>query len=400
LLALLARIRIPFNPSDLNKWSDESTANDFIRDAQHFFLRESRTRWRFFHNSFRYFILRMTSTDLQGDSSSKIDKQFHRRLAALAESDPVGTRWNSERLYHLARAEEWDSVLEVGKQEYFRAQFFAFAPSWIIRDDIGWLARAAQCRSDGLAFLRAVLIDHELAEREFNLDEADLLDLMVRIKGVDYVADSMFDGHNLRMNRRKALNLSGRLAIAGHSLLAKKLFEASEPHELLAGTVKVNSVESEKIASIEAWASVAANFRTVEEILTVIDQVGPEFGDGGETRESKAESDIKVGAISALVQSICETGQDRDIEQLRRTLEERHESAEFLRGIDASLCFQRRDTPLTREALARLENWAAENKLNDSNRILLAEFVYRILGDRPKSERWLQGIDQPDLSGW
>jgi len=58
LLALLARLRIPFNPLELERWSDEITARSLVREAGFYFHKDTRHRWRFFHNSFRQFILR------------------------------------------------------------------------------------------------------------------------------------------------------------------------------------------------------------------------------------------------------------------------------------------------------------------------------------------------------
>ncbi len=114
LLALLSRLREPINTQVLGKWSDHSTIRAFISSASHYFKKDSDISWRFFHNSFRLFILDKTSRNLFGNFDDSKNIEYHKVLAEHCiqptdDNDPM--RW--ERVYHLFNARQMEAVIDL-----------------------------------------------------------------------------------------------------------------------------------------------------------------------------------------------------------------------------------------------------------------------------------------------
>lgn len=125
LMALLSRIRIPINTNKIEKWADASTIRDFISKVSHYFRKESETRWYFFHNSFRQFILDTTGRNLFDQYDEARDIGHHEKLAELSSKTEPESPWHWEQIYHLFNAKKWTEVICLGQQDYFRQQFFS-----------------------------------------------------------------------------------------------------------------------------------------------------------------------------------------------------------------------------------------------------------------------------------
>jgi hypothetical protein len=107
-----------------------------------------------------------------GDEDAAEDREYHHRLAEFAASSK--TLWAWEELYHRAQAEEWEAVLRLGTQEHFRNQFMYLRPATAIFEDINFCLEAARKQYDGLAIIRALLIEKELSDRKECLDSSDV----------------------------------------------------------------------------------------------------------------------------------------------------------------------------------------------------------------------------------
>ena len=229
LLALLARIRIPFDPSELVRWVDDATVRNLVREAGFYFHKDTPHRWRFFHNSFRQFILNRTSQNVLNERDEARDRDYHRSLADLASQSPFDNPQSWEILYHLACAEEWESVLTLATQGYFRHQFYALRPLMDIKEDIAFALRAARAKQDGIAIFRYLLVEHELGERQQVLDQMDMPELLLALYGTEAALNYLMDGSNLRVADEVGLEFCLRLVAVGEMKAARLIFEAAEP---------------------------------------------------------------------------------------------------------------------------------------------------------------------------
>lgn len=400
LLALLARLRIPFNPLELVRWSDEATARSLIREAGFYFHKDTAHRWRFFHNSFRQFILNRTSLNLLDERDVTRDRAYHRRLADLASQSPVDNPQSWETLYHLACAEEWESALKLVTQEYFRHQFYALRPLADIKEDISFALRAARAKQDGIAIFRYLLIEHELGEREQVLDQMDMPELLHALYGTEAVLNYLMDGNNLRVADEVGLKFCLHLVTIGEIKAARLIFEAAEPLELLSGARSVEQHGSDR-SLLKHWMRCAHHFRTFQEMETAIVALRVESPQhASDEDEVVATTNLRTYLRQVLVSAISESTDTDKWTRLRMLSIEPEEQKALCLQLDFNICNLHPSRPEARAALDRILSEASKGSMNDSDRVLVAEYLFAIRGDMEGANRWIDGLSQPPNYEW
>ena len=85
--------------------------NRFRRRFAQFFRKETATRWYFYHNSFRLFLVKRTQEAVPGMPDPARNEKFHRELADRCESSS-DRYWKWEEVYHRVAAGQHDVVIE------------------------------------------------------------------------------------------------------------------------------------------------------------------------------------------------------------------------------------------------------------------------------------------------
>ncbi|MDP2761168.1 MAG: ATP-binding protein [Sideroxyarcus sp.] len=395
LLALLARLRIPFNPLELVRWSDEATARSLVREAGFYFHKDTPHRWRFFHNSFRQFILNRTSLNLLDERDVTLDRAYHCRLADLASQSLADTPQGWETLYHLVCAEEWESALKLATQDYYRRQFYALRPLADIKEDISFALRAARAKQDGIAIFRYLLVEHELGEREQVLDQMDMPELILALYGTEAVLNYLMDGSNLRVTNEVGLKFCRRLVATGEIKAARLIFEAAEPLELLGGAQPVKRLGPDwKL--LKHWVRCAYHFRSFEELGTAISALRMEAPQhASDEDEDDATINLRVHMRQVLVSAVSEFA-DTDKWASMRTLSiEPDEQEALCQQLDFNICNLHPSHPEAQAALDRILLWATKDTLDDLDRVLIAEYLLTIRGDAEGASHWVEGLLQP-----
>ncbi|MAM55909.1 ATP-binding protein [Qipengyuania flava] len=268
LLALLCRLRGPAHKELLRSLSDPETLGRFVAGASHFFERETPDRWAFFHNSFRQFLLVETGKDAFGDHDVDLDRSRHRTLAGVAARAPATDPFSWERVHHLLQAGDDAGVLELFTQDYFRRQFFDLRPVDAILEDIDGCVAAASRSDDWIAVVRAVLVTQELTERREALTDVDLPGLLLRLAPREEMADILFEGNLLRVPPVTALTHVPDMIGGGDDVLARRVFDAAEPLDLLNAFGGIDaSLQSDQL---DAWVRVAWRFRSLGDIFDAL----------------------------------------------------------------------------------------------------------------------------------
>ncbi len=400
LLALLARLRIPFNPLELARWSDEVTARVLIREAGFYFHQDTPHRWRFFHNSFRQFILNRTSVNLLEERDEAKDRAYHRKLADLASQLPADNHQSWETLYHLACAEEWESALKLATQEYFRHQYYALRPLADIKEDISFAMRAARVRHDGIAIFRYLLVEHELGEREQVLDQMDMPELIHALYGTEVVLNYLMDGNNLRVADEVGLKFCRHLVGSGKIKAARLIFEAAEPLELLNGAQPVKHHGSDR-SLLKHWMRCAHHFRTFLEMEAAIAALRVEVSQHNlDEDEVAATTSLRTYLRQVLVSAVSESTDTDKWANLRTLSIEPEEQEALSQQLDFNICNLHPSHPEAQAALDRILLWATKETLGDLDRVLVAEYLLTIRGDVEGANRWIDGLLQPPNYDW
>ena len=396
LLALLSRLRVPINTKVLDKWADQSTIYQFISTASHYFKKDSDVSWRFFHNSFRQFILDKTSRNLFGNFDESKNIEYHKILAdyCLQSTDNDPMRW--ETVYHLFNAKQIEAVIETGTQKYIREQFFSLRNISSVTDDIDAVLLSAKELSDPLAVVRCILIECELRERKEALNEVDVLNLLFASEGLSSVLSYMFDGELLRVSDSEALAFSKVLADNEFLNEAKRVFDSAEPLSYLSGGDRADPHHG-GAEELKRWADVAHYFISLDDIISTILQTKYEDDDRG-ARDANDE-ELHARLIRRLINSVYETKDEEKIEELFSFLSVKDEYFDNLLDLCFSICIGQFPLTLADAAFQVVIEWA-ENEGDDleaSEGILIAELDYRVNGSIEKSKRWFKDLEQPKL---
>ena len=273
LLGLLSRIRGAIEFSWINTWSNESVVYKLKKNMGHYFKRETSERWYFFHNSYRLFLNEKTAESYPGEFDCSKDNEFHSKLAEKCANSPEGSRYRWEQLYHLYLSGKHESVLKLATQEWFRNQFFSYRPVDAIKNDLRLSLKSLEKCNDPVALTRIELIDAELDQREFHLSEykSKLISLLLDLDKSEIAAEYIKDGNRLRIDQTEALQLCVKLNSCELFEEAKKVFELSEPLDLLYQKKPIdNDSQYKNISLIEDWAKAAVHFQNISDVTRTI----------------------------------------------------------------------------------------------------------------------------------
>ena len=398
LLGLAARLRRVVDLNWIESWAGTSVVSRFRRKLDRYFRIEAPDRWYFFHNSFRLFVIKQTLQIAPGKIDPSREEAFQREVADRCAASNGYLAW--EELYHRVAAEQHDVVLQRATPAWFRQQLLAFRPIEAIETDIRLALRSVATLQDPVALSRLNFVAAEMSQRNQNLDNLPLVELLLSTGKHDVAVEHVRDGNRLRVTQSVALHLSKKFLAHGLDGEAGRLFELSEPVDLLAAAGPIeDDPQGEKRSLLEAWASAAPFFRTVDEVIRNISRlqycyrhaVGEEvtadglrdpllFAVGLATLESPNWSDF------ARVLAVFEPSQERDAKWWFWLNVHGWRRASVIGDSSRAQAF-------VNDVLTRLQ--AAE--WGDEEHVMLAEAVCRINRDVRESKMLLVGIAQPPL---
>ena len=396
LLALLCRLRGAIDPNEIIKWVPDGVAEQFSKYTRHYFRVETDSRWHFFHNSFRQFLLTKTGRNPFGVEDRQRHQAYHKQLAEYAAQAERGTVWSWEELYHRAGAGDSATVLRLASQEKFRNQFYALRSLEDIQEDIALSLKAAQDAQDGLAIIRCFLIEEELRERNDRLSEVNFPQLLLELRGAGAALHYTIRGRELRIDGAAALKFCNQLIEKGDLEAARTIFEAAEPLELLSGTAGIDAVQYEATDRIGAWAAIAHHFRSLDQILNTIDQLRADASHLHiDQSPEKATAYLQQSARVALADGVFAGGNAESLSELRSLLERRGDSAAIIHRLDFQTCFSRNNIEEALPALGRLLDWANRSPVDDEDKTSIAESLFHLRGDKKAASEWLEQVPQP-----
>ena len=376
LFALLSRMRGALNMKLAERLANDATVQRLVSGARHYFLDMSNFHWRFFHNSFRQFILDRTGRNPFDIADEEKHKEYHCRLAELAASETVPTVFRWDQLYHTYHAGRFDQVLTVATQGYFREQSLASRPASLVFDDLVLVMRAAKERSDILAAIRVLLIEAEAKARSYILDDIDVAGLLLRTGEREEAARRILQEGQLLIDPAQAMEFACDLADAGYQDLGREIFEAAEPLDRLSG------FESRRMATlghdvVNSWVDSAARFRSLEEVKSVISGLEPDRSDFGAGKDSAAKDRFREQLLWQLVDTVAEKGIRSEVERLPALLSDALDEEAVRERISLIVACSDVDPVWRKEKISYLLQRSNEHALPEYVIRRLAELVYR-----------------------
>lgn len=396
LLATLSRMRVPINTQMLEGWASHSTIHEFISGASHYFKKDNDVSWRFFHNSFKQFILDKTNRNLFGSFDESKNISYHKFLAEHCLELPLVHPMHGEVIYHLFNAKELKTIIELGKQSYFREQFFRLRNFSDITDDIDCVLLSAKELNDPLAVIRCILIECELREREDALNQIDVLNLLFASEGVNSAIDYIFDGQFLRVKDSEALSFAKTLVENGFVNEAKRIFDAAEPLSYLSGGDGIDDHHG-GAKDLKLWVDVAHYFTPMENIISTIFQT--RYKDDDRVAWNSSDEKLHVRLMKKLVASIYTRKEEKKINELFHFLSEKEQFLDNFLELCIFICRNKFPERLIYDAFGNIANWSGSEgkELDVPEKLLIAELDYKVIGITGKSIEYLRDIEQPSL---
>jgi energy-coupling factor transporter ATP-binding protein EcfA2 len=400
LLALLARLRKAIDLSWLGSWNSYVVMSRFRTKLAHYFRAENENYWYFFHNSFRLFLLHKTAESPSGTLDASRNQALHHELAEICGRESSGSPWAWEQLYHLVAAREFVKVLELASQEYFRGQLLACRPVDAVQADIRLAMSSVLNREDPVALERLLLIGAEIQERRSYLEETPYLPLLLGLHEIRMAVEQIRDGNRLRANTASALRACLNFKSAGLLDESQRIFELAQPLDLLTQCIE-DDPSYEKGKLLESWAEASVHFRDLEKIIEAIGKIRRGADRFRRTDAEKETQSLRNRMLFRAGLGLLSESRWDDLTILRRSLKfddsEGRECWFWLQANAwrAAATAKREDVAkqLVVETLYKVD----ESNLGSEERVMLAEGVYRVLGDMEHARKCLQNVPQPGL---
>ena len=266
LLAVCSRLRVGFSTAWMQEWASPR-AVQVIREQLRYLFREHIDGWRFFHESFRQFVVDRTALGDHGNPDATEEAAAHSRIADLcARSEKRSIAF--EQLYHCHRAGLHDRVLRLADTRTFREQFCLLRSAELIRHDIEIALNVAAEAADVLVLLRLLLCLVEVNERSRALREVDFAGLLF---DVGLCEEAVSCGGEARETQLvHAYRLAAKLSETGNPA-GRRLFDVIDPVGLDDFDGHNRTDLDDDVAA--AWARAALRCRPLVNVLEAAQRI-------------------------------------------------------------------------------------------------------------------------------
>jgi|GEM_PF-1417042 len=395
LLALLSRMRGFLDIEIIRQLANDKTIKMLVSNARHYFQEVTDNQWRFFHNSFRQFVLDRTGRNPFGIDDLELHRQYHNELATLAAKQETKLIFKWELLYHTYHARKIDNVIKIAQQKYFREQFFASRSLKPILEDLMLVIKAAKEKNDALAVIRVLLVQEELTSRYDLLEDIDFPEFLLSLNKLQEALSHVIYQGQLITRPYKALNICMTLLKLGNFEIAKEVFNVAEPLGELTGINRsMVSYAGENL--LHVWVRAAIHFHNIDELIEIIKKIESQEPARDEKQKKKLSKQLRNDLFIELVDEIILLGDREQIENLPILLGDFLVPDSLHRYITINLLDAPNITESWRnDCLKYLLDQKQLNKLKDYQKIVLAEILITEKNNLPDSNRIFQTIEPP-----
>lgn len=270
-LGLLARVNGDIRDEFVRKWDvPEKALVEILKKMGHLFShnRISQTR-TFFHNSFRQYLLKITSYDyIAEEYSREIDKDYYHQLANYARGSRTYDRWDLG--YYLYQGEADDAFIKEVTLDGLLEQLYQFRPLEHVKQDVEYAAQIAARRQDAYMMARILLLRRQLSQMEtYDFNGLAIINELLTLGEGDIAKSQLHDGRKLQCTKIGALHYARIFHTRGDKREARFLFEAATPiirMETYKGDYRIKQEIENYVDEVSEWARTAVYFINLEDI--------------------------------------------------------------------------------------------------------------------------------------
>lgn len=268
LLGMVARLRVPINPSWLATWADPAVVATFTETTAAYF-RQSGDDLQFIHNSFRLFLVEETARvgiSVNADS----DRYFHQRLAEVcADAHDEWRLYGEEEIAHRYLAHQHDRVLELATPDKLLQSLVNLRPIETVRDHTLLAMRSAISIDDAPMLVSLLIFLNEIWARDYVLETAELAKTLL-LSDRRIALEHIVRANTLRVEPADAVRLAVKFAAAGDFDAARQIVRAC------GGITGLRDTARRSDTAIADWAKVTWLLSGTDAVLAELDHHLPE----------------------------------------------------------------------------------------------------------------------------
>lgn len=281
ILGVMSRFRysyvdITLLPKFVNSRADWNKVEQL---SEHFFFKKNNI-WQFFHNSFKEFLKEETAKSyITNEYDENINASFHIKIYEVIANSNADYKWNI--LFHLFHAKNYDKLLSIATQEFFREQWFDFRNHQHIYDDIKLTSKASYITNSPKKLFSCILAYYEIGQRINNFNLSNYYKTFHQLNKIDIANSFIFNNTELLVSNTQVLEYGLEIYKKGNYELALELLKRAEPIYILNITKEVSPNrydrdemnEIDEVEIIKNWAILASLYYPVEEIFERISKI-------------------------------------------------------------------------------------------------------------------------------
>jgi hypothetical protein len=398
LVGQLARLRRSIDLDWVATWAGVPAVTLLQKKLRHFFREERPGHWQFFHNSFRQYVL-SSSSGMTGLTQEAAESHFHGKLATACLQSGVPHAW--ETVFHLASARDVHRVLEFAMPAYFRAQLEEMRPIDQTLRDARYAVQAAGAKRDIVSLVRMTLFLAELSQRSHAVESWTVGKLLLSLGKLALAMEYIWDGAELQLSDRAAMETAARLFRGGRQPEARRLFEMAEPLALFQAPVESDRAYADIDEDLTEWAKTAPLFRPIEEVIGIIRRFVPPRSRFNNSEKSPSPEPWRRRLLFHAALSAWRADETAEAEAVQHALQasevDEHEESRWL------LVHKFRDLQHegkaieAREVLRSLLDAPDAATYDDDLNLILAEGVIRLLDDVERAQGLLNKLPIPTI---
>lgn len=210
LLALMSRLNGEILLDFVNEWSiPEQTKMDFRKLLFHLFFYDKKTNAiRFFHNSFRHYLLNKTSiNNLSGEYDERTDFKYYGELAEYINKSNVQNKWDEG--FYLYHAHQYETFVARLTPEVLTRQIHDFRPLWHVVRDVNRGLAIAKKEKNPYLIVRYLLMKSQIdqmSKQDYN--GLEIVPELLKVGKVGLAKFLIHSGGELHCNQYFALKLA------------------------------------------------------------------------------------------------------------------------------------------------------------------------------------------------
>lgn len=324
ILGIVSRFRYTYIDVNLlpNFQSDRVTLQKIKNLSEHYFYKNGNI-WQFFHNSFKEFLKEKTAEDFFSEEyKESIHLNYHKRIYDVIKDINSDYKWNT--LYHLYHAKEYEKLIEIANQSFFRIQWFEFRHYKNILEDIKLSAKSSYFTNNPITLVDSFFSFFEISQRANNFHVSDYYNAFLQLGKIDIANSFIFNNFELLAPKTKVLDYATALYKVGNIELSQNLLKKAEPHYILniskeASPYRYNrneASETDEVELIVKWAVLSCLFNPINKVIDCIKAVKiieDEHGRG-------EQRDILVETVEQLKELLFELNNSEKLTELYEIL--------------------------------------------------------------------------------